>query len=334
MTVAYHPEFARLHYKDGAACKAIGANAALLLSQLLYWHPRATQQGNWIYKTQAQWESETGLTRIEQETSRKRLLAAGLIEEARRGEKGVLHFRLTDHFFECGFSTIQNVEKPHTAAQEADAGEGCMWKTDIPVCGKATIQNVEKPHSLIGTRPAESETTTETTTEIRRAPQDSLAREREARGPGVQAQNANTEIAPSSRPTLPPRETRQARQEREATEAEAAFWAAKTHEHGAEAVVWVKAALLADIASGKRLGNKFTIAGFKFDDWAARQAGQNQTGAGGRASPAARAEPTEAEKTAAAKQASERAAKQAKMAGIVARIAGQEGGAHGRTDGK
>ncbi len=58
-------------------------NAALMLSQAVYWSRRCTD--GWFYKTQGEWQEETGLTRTEQETARKNLRAKGFIEEKKRG---------------------------------------------------------------------------------------------------------------------------------------------------------------------------------------------------------------------------------------------------------
>jgi hypothetical protein len=62
--------------------------AGLFLSQLLYWTRVGTQvieRDGWIIKSRDQMTLETGLTKHEQLTARKRLLALGLIEEARHG---------------------------------------------------------------------------------------------------------------------------------------------------------------------------------------------------------------------------------------------------------
>jgi hypothetical protein len=67
--VAYHPSFAAI---------AGGVTAGLFLAQLFYWHDKGSDPDGWIYKTQAEWEEETGLSRWEQETARRRLRERGL----------------------------------------------------------------------------------------------------------------------------------------------------------------------------------------------------------------------------------------------------------------
>jgi hypothetical protein len=87
--IAYHRVFATI---------GGGAKAGLFLSQGFYWtnikdegDPEA--QG-WFYKTQVQWEFETGLTRDEQETARRQLVKRGLLKEKRQGLPAKLHFQI------------------------------------------------------------------------------------------------------------------------------------------------------------------------------------------------------------------------------------------------
>jgi hypothetical protein len=87
--IAYHRVFATI---------GGGAKAGLFLSQGFYWtnikdesDPEA--QG-WFYKTQVEWEFETGLTRDEQETARRQLVKRGLLQEKRQGLPAKLHFQI------------------------------------------------------------------------------------------------------------------------------------------------------------------------------------------------------------------------------------------------
>lgn len=66
--------------------------AAVLLSQFVYWHNR--MDGEWMYKTREDIKKETGLSRDEQETARKRLVALGVLEEQLRGVPATLHYRI------------------------------------------------------------------------------------------------------------------------------------------------------------------------------------------------------------------------------------------------
>jgi hypothetical protein len=73
-----------------------GALAGLLLSQFWYYSNLPTSQARdgWFYMTMSEIEAETGMTRTEQETARRRLRTLGLLEEDKRGIPPTLHFRL------------------------------------------------------------------------------------------------------------------------------------------------------------------------------------------------------------------------------------------------
>ena len=122
--VAYYVAFA----KAGG-----GVTVGVFLSQLFYWTGKGSDPDGWIYKTQEEWEAETGLTRWEQETARKRLKRAGVLEEKRRGVPARLHYRVDldtlidlvsslweNHNQECGKTSDKNVGKPQTSMLETN----------------------------------------------------------------------------------------------------------------------------------------------------------------------------------------------------------------------
>ena len=88
--IAYRVEFAR----------AVGGVASgLFLSQLFYWCQTMSAKNGagwdgWIYKSAAEWETETGLTVRELATARKRCRELGLISELRAGVCGTVHYFL------------------------------------------------------------------------------------------------------------------------------------------------------------------------------------------------------------------------------------------------
>lgn len=99
--------------------------AALFLSQAWHWTRTLTHsREGWFYKTQAEWEDETGLTRREQETARKQLRELELIEEERRGLDPTLWFRvnipkLASQIRDAYLSSA-NVAFVHQAVHESD----------------------------------------------------------------------------------------------------------------------------------------------------------------------------------------------------------------------
>jgi len=60
-----------------------GVLPALMLSQAIYWTKRTSD--GWFWKTQGEWEAETGMGRREQETARARLRGTLFWKEELRG---------------------------------------------------------------------------------------------------------------------------------------------------------------------------------------------------------------------------------------------------------
>lgn len=89
----------RLHDRPVAFHPALvpllgGPDEALFISQLLFWDGKGASAGRWIYKTQEEWERETGLSRYRQLRVRRRLNALGVLEERRAGVPARLYYRL------------------------------------------------------------------------------------------------------------------------------------------------------------------------------------------------------------------------------------------------
>lgn len=70
--------------------------AALMLSQALYWQRRTQHAGGWWFKIRDEWTSETGMSRREQETARRRLRQLGLLHEELRGIPAQLWYRVDE----------------------------------------------------------------------------------------------------------------------------------------------------------------------------------------------------------------------------------------------
>ncbi len=71
-------------------------NAALLLSQAIYWSKRTKNDDGWFWKTQEEWLDETGMTRYEQERARDKLRCTSFWKEEKRGIPAKLFFRIDD----------------------------------------------------------------------------------------------------------------------------------------------------------------------------------------------------------------------------------------------
>lgn len=136
--IAFQRSFIRLN---------IGVTAALFLSQMTYWTNRSDDDG-WVYKTQEEWEEETGLSRYEQEGARKKLRSIGVLLEKKKGVPARLFYKIDNNvLFQALVAANKNAEKPHTG----------MRKTSKQVSGKPanfltenTTENIYTPNPLEG----------------------------------------------------------------------------------------------------------------------------------------------------------------------------------------
>ncbi|WJV61033.1 replication protein [Pectobacteriaceae bacterium C52] len=101
-----------------------GITGALLLSQLIYWTNRTNADG-WIYKTQEEWEEETGLTRYEQEGARKKLRGLGVLVEQKKGVPAKLYYRVDiSVLYQLLGVTNKDEEIPHTSQGKTSTQAG------------------------------------------------------------------------------------------------------------------------------------------------------------------------------------------------------------------
>lgn len=73
--------------------RKFGIVPGVFLGQLLFWQGKGTK-GQWVYKTQEEMKEETCLSRRNQETARKKLISAGVLEEKLQGVPARLHYRI------------------------------------------------------------------------------------------------------------------------------------------------------------------------------------------------------------------------------------------------
>jgi hypothetical protein len=83
--VGYSPDLARA---------VGGATTGLFLSQLLFLSDKGANIDGWVYKSEAEMGRETGLTKREQQTARRKLLSLGVIAIMRGGWKNTYHFKV------------------------------------------------------------------------------------------------------------------------------------------------------------------------------------------------------------------------------------------------
>lgn len=163
--IAFNRDFVKL---------GIGITGALLLSQAVYWCKRTNDNDGWFYKTADEWQEETGMTRNEQETARRRLRDLGILEEKRAGLPAKLYYRInTNKLVELLKSrlslcdnqeannvpiiTIQRVHTESTTDNMSPKGSSAVFSVDVIAYLNAKTktnyrQGIKKTISLIDAR--------------------------------------------------------------------------------------------------------------------------------------------------------------------------------------
>ena len=155
--IAYHRILAEV---------AGSVGGGVFLSQALYWSKRTTLPDGWFYKTAEQWWEETYLTRREQETIRKRLVALKVLEEQKRGVPAKLHFRLNVNVLD---GILGNIQKHHETSRNILTQEDVQTS----MAENAKLDSTNPPNLIGGKRQTNTETTSEITTEIKNIYPDS-----------------------------------------------------------------------------------------------------------------------------------------------------------------
>jgi hypothetical protein len=104
--VGYSPDLARL---------VGGATIGLFLSQLLFLSDKGANPEGWVYKSEAEMGRETGLTKREQQTARRKLLGLGVIAIMRGGWKNTYHFKV---MWEKLYQVIAGMQRPQNVPTE------------------------------------------------------------------------------------------------------------------------------------------------------------------------------------------------------------------------
>jgi hypothetical protein len=104
--VGYSPDLARM---------VGGATTGLFLSQLLFLSDKGNNPEGWVYKSEADMGQETGLTKREQQTARRKLLSLGVIAIMRGGFRNTYHFKV---IWEKLYQVIAGIQRPQTVPTE------------------------------------------------------------------------------------------------------------------------------------------------------------------------------------------------------------------------
>jgi hypothetical protein len=104
--VGYSPDLARM---------VGGATIGLFLNQLLFLSDKGANTEGWVYKSEADMGKETGLTKREQQTARRKLLSLGVIAIMRGGWKNTYHFKV---IWEKLYQVIAGIKRPQNVPTE------------------------------------------------------------------------------------------------------------------------------------------------------------------------------------------------------------------------
>ena len=112
----------------------VGITGALMLSQAIYWSNRTDNTEGWFYKTMEEWEAETGMTRSEQESARKKLVKIGVLQEMKKGVPCRLYYRVSIDAIHANLSA----GLPQSSLQESRK-QGCRKPASKPAQNPQTI---------------------------------------------------------------------------------------------------------------------------------------------------------------------------------------------------
>jgi transcription initiation factor IIE alpha subunit len=104
--VGYSPDLAKI---------LGGATIGLFFSQLLFLSDKGANPEGWVYKSEAEMGKETGLSKREQQTARRKLLALGVIAIMRGGWKNTYHFKI---LWEKLYQVIAGTQRTQTVPTE------------------------------------------------------------------------------------------------------------------------------------------------------------------------------------------------------------------------
>lgn len=113
-SIAYRPKLAKLFG---------GATAEIFFEQILYWQDKAENQDLGVYKTQAELEEETGLSRKEQETARQKLRAIGVLIETYKRLEHRVYYKIDMVKLNDLLKTFANVQSELSPMPESDIGD-------------------------------------------------------------------------------------------------------------------------------------------------------------------------------------------------------------------
>jgi hypothetical protein len=164
-TVGYSPDLARA---------VGGATIGLFLSQLLFLSDKGANPEGWIYKSEAEMGRETGLTKREQQTARRKLLALGVIAIERRGFKFTYHFKI---IWERLYQVIEKFQRGQNVPTQPDeptqnvptepvqnvATEPAEWQQNVSTKWKQNVATLYRENNTENKKTEKTDRENETT---------------------------------------------------------------------------------------------------------------------------------------------------------------------------
>jgi hypothetical protein len=132
-TVGYSPDLARM---------VGGATIGLFLSQLLFLSDKGANPDGWVYKSEAEMTQETNLSKREQQTARRKLLALGVIAIMRGGWKNTYHFKVIWEKLYQVIAGIQRQQNVPTEKSERQQNVPTEPEQNVPTQPPECLQNV------------------------------------------------------------------------------------------------------------------------------------------------------------------------------------------------
>lgn len=131
----------------------VGITGALMLSQAIYWTGRTSDVDGWFWKTAAEWEAETGLTRREQDGARERLRAIGVLEEVRREIPAKLFYRVNIEALEAALGMHQTAKQGCTKAPNSMHQTANLYAPNSQSNTKTTSKTTQRSIYSAGAKP-------------------------------------------------------------------------------------------------------------------------------------------------------------------------------------
>jgi hypothetical protein len=147
--VGYSPDLARI---------VGGATIGLFLSQLLFLSDKGANPEGWVYKSEAEMGKETGLTKREQQTARRKLLSLGVIAIMRGGWKNTYHFKVIWEKLSQVIAGVQQTQTVSTQKVEPTqnvptepvqnvATQPAQWQQNVSTKWKQTVATQYREHN-------------------------------------------------------------------------------------------------------------------------------------------------------------------------------------------